>query len=91
MYVEFTERVPGSAVVSHENRTMPESPHVGDVVSVWIDGKLTACRVVGREWCDPTKRTERSPDVIVQVAQISQVATGGSDGEAQEETDADSK
>lgn len=81
MYVEFTEQVPGSDVVSHEIRAFPESLHTGDVVSVFIKGKMTRCRVVGREWCDPTKRTERSPDMIVQVSQISQVATGEGDGE----------
>lgn len=78
--VEFTEHVSGSAVVSHETRAMPESPHVGDVVSLTIEDKSTRCRVVGREW---RKLAFPDADMIVQVAQISQVATGGSDGEAQ--------
>ena len=79
MYIEFTERVPGSAVVSREKREMPESPHIGDVVPVWIEGKLVPCRVVARTWTD---LTFLNPNIIVQVAQISQVA-GGSDGETE--------
>jgi hypothetical protein len=54
MRVEFTEQVPGSDVVSHVAKDMPEAPHVGDVVPVFIEGRLTRCRVVGREWADPT-------------------------------------
>lgn len=86
MYVEFTEQVPGSVAVSRGERVMPESPHVGDVVSVLIEGKPTPCRVVGREWMGVGAGgiyTEPGPDLIVQVTQISQVATGGSDGETE--------
>lgn len=80
MYVEFTERVSG-LTVSRGARTMPESPLVGDVVSVRIDDTMTRCRVVDREWQEELAFPD--PDMIVQVAQISQVATGGRDGETE--------